>query len=371
MMPATRKQVVTLPAEAADRRSHDYVSFHAVTKRLANLMGSSFAGEYQRATHDGADTYFVPQRTLLADEAAALGIRSEDDLLGGVVPHHFVATQAIAHDVVSEHARAPAGWSHALGEMLANVVLPGYSAFSETDVAIAGRLLLRLGCVRLKPAHQLRGRAQKIVTNERELEDACEALDKRDLHEHGVVIEQNVQSPIIYSVGEVHLHGRCIAYYGTQQTTTNNHGEEVYGGTDLCIVQGAIEDLLRLVLTQSIRIAVMQALDYDRAVARAFPTFFASRRSYSVLQGANEQGKYLSGVLEQSWCFDGTTAAEIDALHAFAEDPTPRIVHASTHELYSSDLPPPANADVYFDGSDERAGRLLKYCVIENHGCAA
>ena len=68
---------------------------------------------------------------------------------------------------------------------------------------------------------------------------------------------------------------------------------------------------------------------------------------------------------------DGTSAAEIDALHAFAADPALRMVHASTHELYSSDLPPPANADVYFDGSDEHAGRLLKYCVIENHGCAA
>ncbi|HEX3894600.1 MAG TPA: DUF3182 family protein [Rudaea sp.] len=370
-MPAVRKQVVTLSAETADRLSHDYVSLRAITKRLANLLGFSFAGEYLRATRDGADIYFVPQHTLLADEAAALGISNEDDLFGGVVPHPFVATKAITHDVVSEHARAPKGWSHALGGMLSGVVLPGYSAFSETDVAIAGRLLLRLGCVRLKPAHRPGGSAQKIVTNERELDEAITALDTADLYRHGVVLEQNVESPTTYSIGEVHLHGRCIAYYGTQQTTKNNHGEEVYGGTDLCIIQGTIEDLLRLELTQSVRIAVAQALDYDRAVTRVFPTFFASRRQYDVVQGSDEQGKCLSGVLEQSWRFGGASAAEIDALFAFAADPTLPVVHASTHELYSSDMPPPANADVYFDGSDERAGRLLKYCVIENHGCAA
>jgi hypothetical protein len=370
-MSMLRKQVVTFAAEAADRRSHDYVSLCAFTKRLANLLGFSFAGDYRHATRNDANVYFVPQHTLLADEAAALGIRGEDDLFGGVVPHPFVATKAITHDVVSEHARAPEGWSHALGGMLSSAVLPGYSTFTESDVAIAGRLLLRLGCVRLKPANHLGGLGQIIVTNENELADACDALDKENLREHGVVLEQNVESPTTYSIGEVHLHGRCIAYYGTQQTTKNNHGEEVYGGTDLCIVQGTIEDLLRLDLTQSIRIAATQALDYDRAVARAFPTFFASRRNYDVVQGADEQGKCLSGVLEQSWCFDGASAAEIDALRAFEADPKLRVVHASTHELYSSDLPPPANAAVYFDGSDERAGRLLKYCVIENHGCAA
>ena len=223
-MSAARKQVVTLATETADRRSHDYVSLRAVTKRLANLLGFSFAGDYRPASRNAASTYFVPQHTLLNDEAAALGIRGEDDLFGGVVPHPFVATKAITHDVVSEHARAPEGWSHALGGMLSNVVLPGYSAFSETDVTIAGRLLLRLGCVRLKPAHHLGGVRQKIVTNESELESAVAALDKKNLREHGVVLEQNVESPTTYSIGEVHLHGRCIAYYGTQQTTKNNHG---------------------------------------------------------------------------------------------------------------------------------------------------
>ena len=370
-MSVARKQVVMLSTEAVDRRSHDYVSLGAVTKRLAKLLGFSFAGDYRRATRNGASNYFVPLRTLLIDEAEVLGIRDEDDLFGGVVPYPFVATKAITHDVVSEHARAPEGWSHALGGMLSSVVLPGYSAFSETDVAIAGRLLLRLGCVRLKPAHHLDGLAQKIVTNECELEGAVAALDKTNLREHGVVLEQNLESPTTYSIGEVHLHGRCIAYYGTQQTTTDNHGKEVYGGTDLCIVQGSIEDLLRLDLTQSMRIAATQALDYDRAVTRAFPTFFASRRNYDVVQGADEQGKSLSGVLEQSWRFDGTSAAEVDALYAFAANPTLRMVRASTHELYSSAMPPPANADVYYDGADEHAGRLLKYCVIENHGCAA
>lgn len=373
-MSAIRKQVMTLCTEDADRQSHDYVSRRAVTERLAGLLGFAFGGEY-RATRNGAQTYFVPEHTLLCDEAALLGIRGEDDLYGGVVPHPFVATKAISHDIVSEHARAPGGWSHELGGMLSGAVLPGYSAFTESDVSIAGRLLLRLGCVRVKPArHPARrgqSRGQRIVTNENELDAAAAALDKTDLHEHGVVLEQNVESPVTYSVGEVHLHGRHIAYHGTRQTTANHQGEEVYGGMDLCIIRGTIEDLLRLDLTRSIRIAVAQALDYDRAVTQVFPGFFASRRNYLVVQGGDEQGRRLSGVLGQSCGFGDASAAEVDALHAFAADPALRMVRASTHEVYSPVLPPPADADVYFDGRDETDGRLLKYCVLEKDVCKA
>lgn len=365
---ALAEELVTFCPDTKDRRSHEYLSRCAVSQRLAELLGLPFAGEYRDGRLNGSHPYFVPQHTLLNDQAQALGIVSEDDLFGGVVPHHFVATKAITHDTVSAHARAPQGWSHALGESLTPVVLPGYSAFTESDVANAGRLLLRLGCVRLKPAHHLGGIGQKVLTNESELDAAILDLDKEDLHHHGVVLEQNLESPVTYSIGEVRLREHHIAYFGTQRMTINNHGEEVYGGTDLTLIRGSIHDLLALDLTHSVRIAVTQAIEYDDAITRAFPSFFASRRNYDVVQGRDEQGHCLSGVLEQSWRYGGASAAEVAALKEFAARPDLKIVRAATHELYGSDCVAPIDADIYFDGDDRNVGRVLKFCIIERDG---
>jgi hypothetical protein len=209
---------------------------------------------------------------------------------------------------------------------------------------------------------------QKVITNETELDTAIVGLDKDDLHHHGVVLEQNLEAPVTYSVGEVRLREHHIAYFGTQRVTTNNHGEEVYGGTDLTLIRGAIRDLLALDLTHSVRTAVMQALEYDEAITRAFPSFFASRRNYDVVQGRDEQGRCLSGVLEQSWRYGGASAAEVAALGEFAEKPGLDIVRASTHELYGADAAAPPDADIYFDGDDSNVGRVLKFCIMERDG---
>ena len=55
----------------------------------------------------------MPSDTLVGLEAArALGVNSEHDLFGGVVPHAFVATKVITHPLVRPRAPAPAGWAH-------------------------------------------------------------------------------------------------------------------------------------------------------------------------------------------------------------------------------------------------------------------
>jgi hypothetical protein len=107
---ALAEQLVTFCPDTQDKRSHEYVSRSAISQRLAELLGLPYAGEYSAGRVNGSHPYFVPQHTLLTDQADALGIVSEDDLFGGVVPHHFVATKAITHDTVSAHARAPNGW---------------------------------------------------------------------------------------------------------------------------------------------------------------------------------------------------------------------------------------------------------------------
>ena len=61
----------------------------------------------------------------------------------------------------------------------------------------------------------------------------------------------------------------------------------------------------------------------------------------------------------------GASGAEIAALEAFRADPASRAVRARTVELYGPDHAPPPGATVYFHGTDERVGPMLKYALVE------
>jgi len=359
-------RVVTLPARAKiNRDGHEYISRTAMAKQLAELLGYAYAGDYDPDQRGTGHVYFVPQETLLHDEAIRLGIHGESDLFGGVVPDPVVATKAITHATVSLGAQAPAMWLHQLAYTLRDVVLPGYSAFSVADLRRAGNLLLRGGHVRIKTARGIGGTGQRVVADEAELEAAIETLDAEELRLHGVVVEQNIGLSQTYSVGELNVAGIRIAYYGSQRVTRNHHGHDVYGGSDLRVIRGRITDILALNLPSTLRLAVRQAAAYDAAITAAFPRFFASRRNYDVLQGLDPGGRFVSGVLEQSWRIGGASPAEIAALEAFKADPQLQVANASVREIYTAAVPLPAHAQIIFHGVDEHVGWLLKYCLLE------
>ncbi|CTP91119.1 hypothetical protein XTPLMG730_3044 [Xanthomonas translucens pv. phlei] len=82
--------------------------------------------------------FFVPDDTLTSltsAQAQQLGVRAAADLLGGVVPHAFVATKAISHPLVDPGAAALQGWNQALGGALGAAAVPGYTAFSAAAAA--------------------------------------------------------------------------------------------------------------------------------------------------------------------------------------------------------------------------------------------
>jgi len=356
--------VVTLPAPGS-RPGHEYVARATMAKQLATLLGYAFAGDYDPQRPRSGHIYFVPQRTLLREESQQLGIRDENDLYGGVVPDYFVATKAITHAAIDPDSHLPDAWSHHLADRLRGVVLPGYTAFSAADLRRAAQRLSQHGRVRIKGARGIGGSGQWAVGSESELDDAIEQLDADELHEHGAVVEQNYELAQTCSVGEVHAAGVSIAYHGVQRVTLNHHGHEVYGGSDLHIVRGGLHDLLRRDLPSHVKLAVRQAAVYDAAVGRSFPQFFASRRNYDVLQGLDRKGRFVSGVLEQSWRIGGASPAEIAAIEAFKFEPEMRSANASIREVYSAAAPLPPHAHVLFHGIDEHAGWLLKYSVME------
>jgi hypothetical protein len=342
-----------------------------LARRLATLQGFDFAGDYDPTGDYASPLYYVPNDTLIgAETLRRLGIRSERDLFGGVAPYSFVATKAISHPLVDPRAQSPVGWSHNFARCVGDALLPGFTAFALSDARRAGVELLKQGPVRVKSPRGVGGRGQTVACNRKELEAMLRQLDPAELAVDGVVLEMNLVHVATYSVGQVRMGNHLATYYGTQRLTTNNQGETVYGGSDLTVVRGDYDALLRWDLPPEARLAVMQACQYDAAATREFPGLLASRRNYDVAQGLDAQGQWRSGVLEQSWRIGGASGAEVAALEAFASDPTLTVVHAQTVEHFGTGHEPPLHATVHFHGRDERIGPIAKYTLVEPYVAA-
>jgi hypothetical protein len=342
---------------------HDAATRREIGRRLAALKGFDFEGEHEPGADYPGPLYFIPSDTILGDEAAVLGIDTEDDLFGGVVPHPFVATKAISHALVDPAAAAPEGWSHDFARHMEGGVVEGFTAFTPDDARRAARILLERGPLRLKPVLATSGQGQVTIEDEKGFSEALEEQDQSQLAEFGLVLEEDLADVETYSVGLARVGDLVLSYVGTQGTTSNGRGEEVYGGSDLLFARGGLDALLALDLPQPVRLAVIQASLYDAAALKCFPGLFASRRNYDVAQGMNARGKRCSGVLEQSWRLGGATGAEIAAMEAFAQEPERDRVRACTVERYG-EYDPPSGATVYFHGTDEVEGPMVKYAMV-------
>jgi hypothetical protein len=361
-------QVVTYTHGGVDERTHECTTRANVARVLARVLGFEFAGEYDAGARYPGPLYFVPSDTLVGrSRTDALGIRSVADLFGAVVSHPYVATKSITHGLVEGAATAPDGWTPRFAAAVDGCVLRGYSAFHHDDAHRAGRRLLEQhGDVRVKRATGVGGAGQHVVGSEDALLEVLEGLEADELTAWGVVLEQNLANVETYSVGRVEVAGLVVTYCGTQRLTSNNHGAEVYGGSELLVARGEYEALLGLDLTPGLRDAIDAALRYDRAADAHFPGFIASRRNYDVLQGVDREGRSCLGVLEQSWRIGGASPAEAGALEAMQADAGLRCVRARTVERYGDGVEVPAGAAVYYRDVDSRVGPLTKYAQVEH-----
>ena len=332
-------------------------------RAIAKLKGYDFGGHHETARDYSVPVFFVPDDTLLQDEALSLGIRCVQDLYGGVVPYPFVKTKAIPHQLVDSNAQQPHGWSSSFAEKIREWALPGYTAFSAHDARIAATRMLNRGPVRLKQPLCASGEGQALITTEHEFNSFLERLDAEEIATYGLVLEENLREVRTLSVGHTALGSLSISYHGTQRRVQDNAGRATYGGSDLVFVRGAWDALEALAMTPEVRAGVAQAKLYDKWMSE-YPGFMASRRNYDVAQGIDADGQRRSGVLESSWRAGGASSAELAALAAFARDPALAIVEASTVEEFGSDRKPPANALIHFAGEDPQLGPLLRYTVV-------
>jgi hypothetical protein len=268
---------------------------------------------------------------------------------------------------VASDARAPDGWSAEFSSHVRGAVLEGFSAFSVDDALRAGRNLLARGPVRVKRALGIGGNGQVVARDAQALEETLASVDAAEIEGYGIGLEQDLADVTTYSVGQVRVDKLVATYCGTQCVTRNNHGDTVYGGSALLVARGDFDALLMLDHSPLARRAIAQARVYDETALRCFTGLFASRRNYDVANGIDAHGRQCSGVLEQSWRVGGASGAEVEALLAFREDPALAAVRASTTEVYGDAATPPPDAIVYFQGTDARAGPLLKFTSIAPH----
>jgi hypothetical protein len=360
---SSQGQVWTYRSRQNLRRDHEAKSIAELAKRIAKLQGMSYGGDCGVEGPGGDDYYIIPDETLQRESAQRLGIWTEQNFFGGVVPYEFVATKVITHPLYDRDAKAPDGFSRELGHSIKPAVLSGFTAFSEADALTAGAVLLKQGSIRLKPSREKGGLGQVIIRDEAELRSEIGRCDSTEMSKFGLVLEENLNSVETCSVGFISIGAMTAAYFGTQTVTSNNHGGVAYGGSELFVLSGGSADLCKMLSNRRQRLAVEQAIAYDREARRCYESIFASRRNYDVAQGIDARGNWKSGVLEQSWRIGGASPAEVTAFEAFQRDPNQKSVRVCCVERYGEDFAVPARAQVYYQGFDEHAGPMTKYAL--------
>jgi hypothetical protein len=343
--------------------AHERVTLSVVAEAIAQIKGAKFAGLYDRAKRYSGNVFFVPDDTLVRDEASCLGIRLPADLFGAVVPYPFVKTKAITHQLVDPSADRPEGWSSAYAEMVQDVVLPGYTVFSVDDARTAAERLLSSGSIRIKEPLAAGGAGHTVAATINEVEAFLEAFPEAGIASHGLVIESNLRDVTTMSIGQITIDDTTIAYHGKQRVVTNNAGCRVYGGSALVCVRGGWEALARLPMPDAVRLAGAQAKQYEDAMSE-YPGFIVSRRNYDVAQGVDGKGRRRSGVLESSWRSGGASTAELAALNEFARDPTLQVVEACSLKLFGRGHEVPRNAVVHYRGDDPEDGPITRYTML-------
>ncbi|MHC8303209.1 DUF3182 family protein [Pseudomonas sp. ZS1P83] len=367
MTPTNRNKMVVAHSVRPDAPLHEVETNRALARWLAQILGLKYGGSYDPELHKGRDLYLLPTQTLVGVAAARqLGVKGPEDLWGGYVDHDFICTKAISHGLLNRHARAPEGWAPLFSERVHNVVLDGLSVFSLDDARPAAEHLLYSGPIRIKPIHACAGRGQEVIKSLDQFDAILARPDAKSLFTEGVVLEQDLDKVITHSVGQSFIGDKVLSYCGDQYLTKDGQGEQVYGGSNLLVVQGYYDDLLELELPDDVQLAIRQAQVFDSAADEAYPGFYASRRNYDIAQGVDSNGKQRSGVLEQSWRMGGASSAEVAALQSFVNDPGMRAIRVSSVETYI-DQPLPTDAIEVYRGPAQNSDFLLKYVTVKSY----
>ncbi len=272
MTPVNRNKRVVAYSVNPQAPRHEVETNRALAQWLAQILGWEYGDSHD--SQAGHDLYLLPTQTLIGTETLMrLGVKGPEDVWGGYVEHDFICTKAITHGLLNKDAVAPKGWSLLFAKLTRGAVLDGVTVFSLKDARPAAEHLLYIGPIRLKPIHACAGRGQRLIKSLAQFDEIVAEPDAQALFRDGVVLEQHLNEVKTQSVGQSFINGKVLSYCGVQHLTHDSEGVEVYGGSDLLVVQGGYIELLRLELPDDVREAVRLAQVFDDAANQAYPSF--------------------------------------------------------------------------------------------------
>src|SRR5882757_427161 len=219
----TKGVVVVYVSSLGGRLSnHQKIMLETDAKAIAKIKQYEFGDSHHSQYVDSDHVFFVPDDTLLLNEASSLGIRGANDLFGGIVAHAFVKTKAISHPLVARNAERPNGWSDAFACQVRDVTLPGYTVFTARDAHIAANRMITSGAIRVKKPLGASGKGQIVVDTAKELDAFLEDIPADEMATYGLVLEENLRKVTTLSVGRVAVGELMITYYGTQRVAKDN-----------------------------------------------------------------------------------------------------------------------------------------------------
>lgn len=365
-----KKYLITHQQSKKGISEADLITQQVLSQRFAALLNLKLLASQDTTEHpslDPNDCYYLPSHTLLQHEAKALGIKSLQDLYGGVVPYPFLLHTTLNHPIHHPSMNSPEGWNNDLALVLQPYVLKGRSAFNTQDALWTAEGMIHDGPLRIKLTAANAGPSQWIVNNHEEVVDLLNQAQYQPFFEQGVIIEEALDNTVSFSIGQTEIGNHLISYCGEKEVTIDLKGQATYGGSTLSVVQGDYNELEKTLNLEKHKEALRMVQQYEHHIFKAYPQIYASRRNYEVLQGVNNKGQTRLGVLEYSWQADGTSIAELLALEAFAADNTLHHVRIWTKERYVSDIETLDNSEQTYCVASEQTGWLIKSAGVDSY----
>ncbi len=336
-----------------------------VGRDIADHLGLPYVGDSQ-GVQRAADYYPVLARTVTREHARVLGAENTRDFYGLAVEDLNVVGKSILHPSISR--RHPLFHREQFARKVLGQTLPGITGFSKEDLlagyenGYAGSLDHALDYeqygLRVKLPNESDGVGQFTIQSKDDLVTLLEAIEDKDIHEQGLVLEADVQKPETISVGFARIGDEQLSFIAQQKDArvlVDHKGKTIeqnrYGGAYVVVAKGPLQLLCQATeATSRERSAVEKTLAFHEAYQRIYDPL-ASRLSFDVIFGEGKNGLPLAGISDITGRLGGTCPALMQAAEEFRKNPSIQMVGTEVSLNYTPHVrfPYEDEAKVYVD----------------------
>lgn len=291
-----------------------------IAEKIARYQGFSYNPEpLMKFPHN--KTYIVPGITLSGHDRGKFLIRTVEDFYGGMTPEMSYVGKAVLHPAIGD--TYPSFYDEqiylmALKAQEIGLVLPGVTIFSAKDAINYYDDNLRHHkpfSYRLKTTNDSDGEGQAALENKEHLAYLLTHHSESSISKDGLVIEQNVTGPKkTISVGTFFLGRDKYSFVADQKNGRGPDGRDIYlGAQNVHVVRGGFDELHDIVSRQFSPVG-LHATTVEKTAAfdllyRSTTPILASRLSYDMLIGIDQNGNPLEGITDITARLGGTCPA--------------------------------------------------------------